>query len=180
VPHAEIDDETTNEPPQPQEYAAPGSSVVFVTDPPSSHVFRPMPEHADVEYILEFASSIPQGAMPTFDISTVTYAGGFFELSADLDGHSTEQCTVNKFFSRSDSASRYELHCQYTKEWHKLRRLYDSNEITDTEYEIRANQNKMHRKNTIAITVTKGKINSILFADCKLFVGLGKYRIWNP
>jgi hypothetical protein len=57
----------------------------------------------------------------------------------------------------------------------KLTRLYDSNEITDTEYKIRANQNKMHRKNTIAITVTKGKINSILFADCKLFVGLGKY-----
>ena len=72
-----------------------------------------MPEHADVEYILEFASLIPQGAMPTFDISTVTYpslAGGFFELSADLDGHSTEQCTINKFLSRSDSALKYELH----------------------------------------------------------------------
>jgi hypothetical protein len=101
VLHAKINDEATNEPPQPHEYA-PRSSVVFVTDPPSSHVSRLMPERADVEYTREFGSVIPPGAMPKFNVSTVTYpplAGGFDESTGihhSSPTSSTAQYTLNQ------------------------------------------------------------------------------------
>ena len=61
--------------------------MVLASDPSSFHVSFPpsmqpsTPECAQVEYTRQFSIAIPAGAMPTFDISTVTYPNLFGRVS---------------------------------------------------------------------------------------------------
>jgi len=83
TPDTAIDDQKTNTPSQLREYDAPGSSVIVASDPSLPHVSYPRsmqpsaPEPAQVEYTREFGLAIPAGAMPKFDISSVTYPNLF-------------------------------------------------------------------------------------------------------